>query len=66
MADITKKKQSRSGHHASAAKTLAKAKGLIESISPKVKLELVPVFNLLDDMSLCLQVFLNLSLLQLW
>ena len=40
MSEITKKKQSRSGHRAYATKTLAKVKSLIESVLPEVKVEL--------------------------
>ena len=41
MSDITKKKQSRKGHCAYTTKTLAKVKGLMESSSPGVAVELV-------------------------
>ena len=40
MSDITKKKQSRKGHRAYTTKTLSKVKGLMESSSPGVAVEL--------------------------
>ena len=40
MSDITKKKQSRKGHRAYTIKTLVKVKGLMESSSPGVAVEL--------------------------